>query len=64
MLPDTVLVLQARPNQTQYRSLSVSRTGKEGSGVGWVWLVRLILSVVVLYVNMFSKQVVGPHWER
>ena len=26
------LVLQAKPNQPQRRSLSVSRTGKEGSG--------------------------------
>ena len=38
---------QARPNQPQRRSLSVSRTGKEVTlkaicaGVGWVWLARL-----------------------
>ena len=35
------LVSQARPNQPQRRSLSVSRTG-----IGWVWLARLGCTVV------------------
>ena len=46
-LPFQQLISQARPNQPQRRSLSVSRTGKEvtlkaiRAGVGWVWLARL-----------------------
>ena len=41
------VVSQARPNQPQRGSLSVSRTGKAiRTGVGWVWLARLELPVV------------------
>ena len=37
---DLQLVTQARPNKPQRGSLSVSR---KFAGVGWVWLVRLLL---------------------
>ena len=37
---DLQLVTQARPNQPLRGSLSVSR---KCAGVGWVWLVRLLL---------------------
>ena len=40
---DLQLVMQARPNQPQRGSLSVSRKCAE---VGWVWLVRLLLREV------------------
>ena len=40
---DLQLVTQARPNQPQRGSLSVSR---KCAGVGWVWLVRLLLREV------------------
>ena len=48
------VVSQARPNQLQRGSLSVSRTGILKSiraGVGWVWLVRLGYKADVMYVE-------------
>ena len=52
MVAGSSLVSQARPNQPQHGSLSVSRSPcvilkAIRAGVGWVWLARLVVAIQV-----------------